>query len=115
MRRVEPLDRLGGAALVEWTGRQLDAHLPRLAEIPQVGAPPDADLVIGEAFCAERRAGERLQIPEVLLDAGVLEAIVALHERLDVVVLDVHHEQAQRRDVAGRGRDERGAEIEKIE
>src|SRR5262249_27470950 len=98
---VEPLDGLGSGALVHGTGWQLDPHFPRLPEIPEVGAAPDADLVVGEAFRAQGRAGEHRQTSEMLLDAGMLEAIVALHERLDVVVLDVDHEQAERRDVAG--------------
>ena len=105
MRGVESFDRLGGHAFVDGTMRQLHAYFARLAEIPEVGAPPDADLIVGETFVPQRRAGERLKVPEALFDARVLEAIVTLNERLDVVVLDVDHEQTERRDVAGGGRD----------
>src|SRR5262249_7144610 len=87
VRVVESLRRHSRARLVELARGQLHRHLPGLAEIAQIGTALDAHLVGGEALGAERRAGQRLQARQVRVDGRVVEPVVALDERLHVVLL----------------------------
>src|SRR5262249_33108120 len=98
---VESLSGHRCAPLVDRTRWQLHRNLPGLTEISQIGAALDANLVLGEALRSERRPGQRLEPREVAVHHRVIETIVALHERLYVVVLEVDREQPEGRDVPG--------------
>ncbi len=95
MRLVEALRSDGRAPRFDVASGQLHRDLPGLSEVPQVGTAADADLVIGEALGRERCAGQRFEAPQVRIDGGVVETIVALDKRLHVVVLEVDREQPE--------------------
>ena len=63
----------------------------------------------------ERLARERFEPREVRVHGGVVQPVVTLHEGLDVIVLHVDDEQAERREIRGRERDQGGAQAQEIE
>src|SRR5438128_2391941 len=100
VRRVEALDGDVRGASVERSRRHLGPHLPRLAEVAQVGRSD-------QTYVGGRKALGLERLGSLLLEAGVdgihalqVERLVTLNRGNHVVILDVDGEQAEGGDVA---------------
>src|SRR5690606_16766357 len=112
---VEAADDLGAERVVRLARGRGYPHLERLSVVPKVRRAGDAALAGAEALEGEGAHGLLLQVG---VDAGEqrgVELRVADDAGADVVVLHVHREQPERRQVAGVLRDHGGGHAEDVE
>src|SRR5262245_12410754 len=107
VRIVEARGDLLGPRVIDRAGRSLDADFPGLAEVSEVRRALKLHDAFGEAFAMKRLAGQSFETVQMRVHRGMVQPIVTLNERLDVVVLHVDDEQTERREIRGRGRDQR--------
>ena len=113
--RVEPLQRLGRARGVDRAGRELHGHLPCLAEVAEVGQAHQSPGRLRHPLAGKRLGGPGLEPRQAPVDLRQIELRVALDRGLDVVVLEVDGEEAERGDRARGGRDQGRPEAQELD
>src|SRR5215472_264186 len=99
-----------------WVERLRGRHgdLVRLAQVPGVNSAHEGHALVGYALGAQRPNRLGFELSEGPLDLGQVDLVVAPDQGDDVVILEIHREQAEGRYVARARWDEDGAEAEQL-